>query len=75
MIARVHKGLQGITRVYKGSGLQRYCFQGVIRVYNGLQGITRVYKRLQGIMGIQGFTMDCKGNTRDRLSQSPFLWE
>ena len=65
MIARV---LQGYTRVY--SGLQGYGFQGVIRVYNGLQGITRGWQETD--RGIQGFAMDCKGNTRGYFMNHAF---
>ena len=59
MIARVHNGLQGITRVYKG--LQWVAMVWFSGGYKSIQWLTRDYN---GNMGIQGFTMDCKSNTR-----------
>ena len=45
MIARVHKGLQGITRVYKG--LQWVAMVWFSGGYKSIQWLTRDYKGLQ----------------------------
>ena len=64
MVTRSYKGLQALTRGYRGSGGYQVVL-GVTRGNRGLQWVTGGYKRLQGVKrgyrGLQGITGGYKG--------------
>ena len=67
------KGLQGVTRSYKGvtEGLQKVTrgykgLQRVTRSYRGLQGVTRGYRGLQAVTGFPKEKMNTNGTWKIR---------